>query len=112
MEKTADKEIPAPFDHLETEKPRRRGRLRKSHFTNDLMDKTADIFMSHRERADYELALQLRYEGVITTPGDPFEQSDSTEIESLLANGVLLPLQSTLTNMPESVYLSLVLYVK
>ncbi len=49
--------------------------------------------MSHREPADYELVLKLRYERVITTPGDPFEQSDQTEIESLLANGVLLPLQ-------------------
>ncbi len=92
-EKTVDEEIPAPLDHLETEKPRRQGRPRKTHFTNDLMDKTADIFMSHRERADYELVLKLRYEGVITTPGDLFEQSDQIEIKTLLANGVLLPLQ-------------------
>ncbi len=49
--------------------------------------------MSHRERADYQLALKLGYEGVITTPGDPFEQSDQTKIEFLLANSVLLPLQ-------------------
>ncbi len=59
-EKTADKEIPTPLDHLETEKPRRRGRPRKSHFTNDLMDKMANIFMSHKECVDYELALKLR----------------------------------------------------
>ena len=57
------------------------------------MDETTDIFISHRERADYDLALKLRQDGVITTPGDPFEQSDLTEIESLLANGVLQPLQ-------------------
>ncbi len=49
--------------------------------------------MSDREHADYKLALKLRYEGVIITPGDPFEPSDQTMIESLLANGVLLPLQ-------------------
>ena len=57
------------------------------------MDKTADIFISHRERADYDLALKLRQDGVITTPGDPFEQLNLTEIESLLANGMLQPLQ-------------------
>ena len=57
------------------------------------MDKMADIFISHRERVDYELALKLRYDGINTTPGDPFKQSDLTEIESLLANGVLQPLQ-------------------
>ena len=72
-EKTADEEITVPLNHLEIEKPRQQGRPRKSHFTNDLMDKTADIFMSHRERADYKLALKLQYEGVITTPGNPFE---------------------------------------
>ncbi len=54
------------------------------------MDETADIFMNHRKRADYELALKLQYEGVITTPGDPFEMSDQIKIESLLANGMLL----------------------
>ena len=53
----------------------------------------AAIFISHREQADYELALQLRHEGIITTPGDLFEQSDLTEIEFLLANGMLQPVQ-------------------
>ena len=56
-------------------------------------NKTADIFISHRERNDYELALKLRHDRIITTFGDPFKQSDLTEIESLLANGVLQPLQ-------------------
>ena len=51
------------------------------------------IFISYREQADNELALQLRHEGIITTPGDLFEQSDLTEIKSLLANGVLQPMQ-------------------
>ncbi len=49
--------------------------------------------MSHRERADDEFTLKLQYEGVITNPGDLFEQSDQTEIKSLLANNILLPLQ-------------------
>lgn len=49
--------------------------------------------MSHRERTDYELTLKLLYKGVITIPVDPFKQSDQIEIESLLANSMLLPLQ-------------------
>ncbi len=93
MEKTVDEEILVPLDYLKTEKPCRRGRSRKSHFINDLMDESTDIFMSHSERADYEFALKLQYEGVITNPGDLFKQSDQIEIEFLLANGMLLPLQ-------------------
>ena len=58
-EKIADEKIFSPFDHPETEKPHQRGRPRKSHFTNDLMDKTADIFISYKERADYKLLLKL-----------------------------------------------------
>ncbi len=91
--KTVDEEIPALLDYLETEKSHRRGWPRKSYFTNNLMDKTADIFMSYRERADYKFALKLWYKRVITTPSNPFEKSDQTKIESLLANGVLLSLQ-------------------
>ena len=56
------------------------------------MDETADIFMSHRECADYELELKLQHNGIITTSGDSFEQFDQTKINFLLANGVLLPL--------------------
>ena len=72
-EKTADIKISAQLDYLETEKPRQQGQPQKSYFTNNLMDKMADIFMNHRERADYKLALKLQYKGVITTPGDPFK---------------------------------------
>lgn len=48
--------------------------------------------MTHRERSDYELALRLRREGKITTPGQPFEASDAAEIDSLLGR-VLIPEQ-------------------
>ena len=92
-DKPANKEVPTPLDHLKPQRPRQQGRSRKSHFTNDLMDEMADIFISHRECADYKLALKLRHDGIITTPGDLFEQSDLTEIESLLANNVSQPLQ-------------------
>ena len=92
-DKAANEKIPTPLDYLEPERPRRRGRPWKSHFTNNLIDKTANIFINHRERTDYELALKLRHDGIITTSGNPFQQSDLTEIEFLLDNGVLQPLQ-------------------
>ncbi|THC93999.1 hypothetical protein EYZ11_006508 [Aspergillus tanneri] len=44
--------------------------------------------MTSKERADIELSIKLRNEGVITTPGSPFEQSQSKEIEGLIARGV------------------------
>ena len=93
IDKPANEEIPMPLNYLESQKPHQRERPWISHFTNDFIDKTATIFISHRKRVDYELALQLRHEGIITTPKDPFEQSDLTKIESLLANNVLQPVQ-------------------
>lgn len=75
-EKTVDRKISTPFDYLETKKPRKQGRPRKNHFTNYLIDKTVDIFMSHRERADYKLALKLQNDGVIITPRNPFDHYD------------------------------------
>jgi hypothetical protein len=44
--------------------------------------------MTSKERADMELSIKLRNEGVITTPGSPFEQSQNKEIEGLIARGV------------------------
>ena len=93
VDKPANEKILTPLHYLKLERSRQRGWPRKSHFTNDLIDKTAEIFISHRKRADYKLALKVRHNGIITTPRDPFKQSDLTKIESLLANGVLQPLQ-------------------
>jgi hypothetical protein len=39
--------------------------------------------MTQKEKSDYELALKLRRKGVITTPGEPFEESDHIEIKGL-----------------------------
>lgn len=57
------------------------------------MDKTANIFIAHREHADYKLAVKLRYDRMIITPEDLFEQSNLTKIKYLLANNVLQLLQ-------------------
>jgi hypothetical protein len=45
-------------------------------------------FITNKEQADKELSIKLRQEGVITTPGLPFEQSQTKEIEGLIAKGV------------------------
>ena len=45
-------------------------------------------WMSEKEKHDAALALRLRREGKITTPGKPFEESDRLEIESLIGRGV------------------------
>ena len=97
----AEDEQPTPFEYPEPERPRRRGRpVKKPAETQPPVRekrprgrprKIADAHMTHKERADHELALKLRREGMITTPGEPFEKSDTTEIESLLATGVLRP---------------------
>jgi hypothetical protein len=45
-------------------------------------------FMTRKEQADMELSLKLRKDGVITTPGGPFEKSQQQEIDGLVARGV------------------------
>lgn len=49
--------------------------------------------MNYRKRTDCKFALTIQHEKVITTVGQLFEQSNKTEIESLLAKSILLPLQ-------------------
>ena len=45
-------------------------------------------FVIAKEKADFELAKQLRKEGRIITPGAPFQASDKQEIDGLIARGV------------------------
>lgn len=47
------------------------------------------MFLTHKERADYETAVKLRAERKITTPGEPFQQSDQAEMNTLIAKGVI-----------------------
>ena len=87
-------EAPAPFDYPEPVRPRRRGRPRKVHFNEEDGEQAENAaYMTHKERSDYDLAIKLRRDGIITTPGAPFEQSDAAEINSLLVDGVLEPIQ-------------------
>ncbi|KAI0994967.1 hypothetical protein K3495_g13215 [Podosphaera aphanis] len=45
-------------------------------------------WIANKEKADFELALKLRKDGIITTPGAPFERSQILEIEGLIGRGV------------------------
>lgn len=51
--KPINKEISMPFDYPEPQKLCSCEHLWKSHFINDFIDKIADLFISHREHADY-----------------------------------------------------------
>jgi hypothetical protein len=59
-------------------------------FITALNDRTelTMTFMSSKEESDQQLALKLRQEKKITTPGEPFELSDKKEIDALISNGV------------------------
>ena len=46
------------------------------------------VFMTQKEKDDYELCLELRRKGTITTPGRPFQASDVSEINGLTGQGV------------------------
>lgn len=49
--------------------------------------------MSYRERADEKLQIRQQHDAVILTLGKDLEKHDQTEIDSLLANGMLRILQ-------------------
>jgi hypothetical protein len=49
---------------------------------------TTSTFLTEKEKRDRQLAVELRAQGVITTPGLPFEESRRKEISSLLGKGV------------------------
>jgi hypothetical protein len=63
---------------------RRVGRPRKARNPNQ---EYVSAFLTQKEKDDLALAVKLRADGVVTTPGNPFELSDRTEMESLMANG-------------------------
>jgi len=87
---------------VDTPQPRRgRGRPKGSRNRQHLVDfeeqfvaaiengvELSMAFMTAKEKADFELAKQLRKEGRITTPGAPFQASDKQEIDGLIARGV------------------------
>jgi hypothetical protein len=71
----------------EPPQPRRSGRPRTT------AQQQPQTFLTQKELGDLELARQLRKDGIITTPGLPFEESDRTEMEALIANGIFEVLQ-------------------
>ncbi|KAI0999169.1 hypothetical protein K3495_g9027 [Podosphaera aphanis] len=80
---TTNDDSSLPFEYPVVEQPRRRGRARKIRTT----------YLSDKERSDLELAMKLRIEGIITTPGTPFEASDDKELKGLFETVVLKPIQ-------------------
>lgn len=62
-----------PSDYLETEKFCQQRLSQKNHFINDFIDHKVDIFISHKEHADYKPILKLHYNRIITTPSNPFK---------------------------------------
>ncbi len=67
-------------------KKRGRGRPRKNTTNTSATENTA--YITIKEQADYELSLKLRQQGIITTSGEPFEQSNRKEINTLVARRV------------------------
>ncbi|POS84970.1 hypothetical protein EPUL_002442 [Erysiphe pulchra] len=56
----------------------------------DHCEQMTTIFLTSKERSDYELAVQLRNKSIISTPGKPFEISDTKEFGELQSNGVFI----------------------
>ena len=72
---------------IEAPQPRRRGRPAGSkNKPKAVASPTA--FIARREDDDLQLAIRLRNEGVITSPGAPYEGSDAIKIDDLINRGV------------------------
>ncbi|EAQ83592.1 hypothetical protein CHGG_09996 [Chaetomium globosum CBS 148.51] len=87
--------FPGDEDELPDDGPHRNTRPRRTHFAHAFLqesdvreDEIFEIFLSTKEQADAALAVQLRADGKVTTPGEPFEESSKQEIESLITRGV------------------------
>lgn len=74
-------EVPVPA----AAQPRRRGRPPGS---KNKRKTNADAYITKKEENDFELAIKLRNDGIITAPGAPFEASDEQEIGELVGRGV------------------------
>ena len=75
-------QTPPPTDTTQAAQPRKRGRPPGS------KNKPKVLYLSKKEEDDYALAVKLRNDGVINTPGAPFEVSDQKEIDDLVGRGV------------------------
>lgn len=89
---TSQHDPPAPI--VQVTQPRRRGRPKESK-----NKKTAAAYLSKKEMDHMVLAIKLRNDGVISTPGEPFEASDAKELDDLLAQGVSALKGTTLSSM-------------
>ncbi len=81
---SANKES-TPLVNTKNAPPAKRGRGRPK---KNAMLSTA--YITAKEKADYDLSLKLRKDGIITTPGKPFKLSDRKEIDALVARGVFV----------------------
>lgn len=85
---------PSEPPQIEPPKPRKRGRplgSKNKPKPAPLAPQPAPApatYMTQKEKDNLELALKLRRDGVITSPGEPFEESDTKEVTDLIGRGV------------------------
>ncbi|EKD17819.1 hypothetical protein MBM_04188 [Drepanopeziza brunnea f. sp. 'multigermtubi' MB_m1] len=60
-----------------------------------LFTKDSEVFVTDKERRDHELSAKLRAEGIIKSPGAPFQESKAKELARLIAQGILQVIPST-----------------
>jgi hypothetical protein len=73
-----DSDDPPEPPRPEPAQPRKRGRPRKN-----AVRSSPRQFLTQKERDNYDLAVKLRQDNIITTPGAPYEESDAIEIDAL-----------------------------
>lgn len=59
-------------------------------FNDYLMLEENENYVTAKKQADLVISHDVRKEGIITIPGEPFETSDKAEFQSLIGNGVIM----------------------
>ncbi|KAI0998881.1 hypothetical protein K3495_g9314 [Podosphaera aphanis] len=93
-ESTGNKKIPNKFRYSLRSTPTKSTKLMEENYFYvngpEIEDTTSfEVYLLTKEKADLELSIKRRDEGIINTPGKSFELSDREEFESLIKNGVI-----------------------
>ena len=72
-----------------TKNPKRQLRERTHNQPREGTHERSTLFLTQKERENYDLAVRLREDGVITSAGPPFQESDREEIDQIVARGIV-----------------------
>ncbi|KAI0994279.1 hypothetical protein K3495_g13903, partial [Podosphaera aphanis] len=78
----------------------------RSKKANEININYSGAYLTAKEKSDIELSIKLRKDGIISTPGEPFEISTQQEIKGLIERGVFTFVQKDNLNKNAKIFKS------